>query len=65
MATETFFKKIVISKEAAEIMAAEAEKEREPYTPKFDAEEVERRAEEWLQRFRSKTSLDHKGNKNS
>ena len=56
MATETFFKKIVISKEAAEIMAAELEKEKEPYIPEFDAEEVERNTIQWLERYRSKKS---------
>ena len=56
MATETFFKKIVINKEAAEIMAAELEKEKEPYIPEFDAEEVERNTKQWLERYRSKKS---------
>jgi hypothetical protein len=60
MATETFFKKIIISKEAAEIMAFELGKEKEPYVPKFDAEEVERNTKQWLARYRSKKSLAQK-----
>ena len=60
MATETFFKKIIISKEAAEIMAAEAEKPREPYVPKYNAEEVERSTQEWLARYRLKKSSAQK-----
>ena len=60
MATETFFKKIIISKEAAEIMAVEAEKKRESYIPRFNVEEVERDAEEWLKEYRLKKSLAQK-----
>jgi hypothetical protein len=36
MATSTFFKTIVIGKEAAEIMARELNKPRKPYVPKPD-----------------------------
>ena len=54
MATETFFKEIVISKEAAEIMAAEAEKPRKPYIPKRSMEEILRSEEEWLKEYRLK-----------
>ena len=60
MATETFFKEITISKEAAKIMAAEAEKEREPYVPKYNADEIERGYKEWLERYRSKKSSAQK-----
>ena len=65
MATETFFEKIILSKEAAEIMAIEAEKESEPYIPKFDAKEVERSAQEWLKRLASKKSSEQNMNQNS
>jgi len=60
MATETFFKKIVISKEAAEIMAAELEKAKSPHVPTFDAEEVERNTKQWLARYRLKKSSEQK-----
>ena len=46
MATETFFKEIIIDEEAADRMIAEMEKPRQPYVPKHDAKEVERRARE-------------------
>jgi len=56
MATETFFKTIYIDEEAADRLIAELEKPREPYAPKFDAEEIERNTQEWLERYRSKKS---------
>ncbi|MCL2157954.1 MAG: hypothetical protein FWH48_00945 [Oscillospiraceae bacterium] len=64
MATETFDKTIWIDEKAAEIIANELEKPHEPYVPKFNEEEVERSAQEWLKRFRSKTSPDRKESKN-
>ena len=60
MATSTFFEKIIISKEAAEIMAVEAEKEREPHVPELDMKEVERSAQAWLKEYRLKKSLAQK-----
>jgi len=65
MATETFFKEIIIDDEAADRLIAEMEKPRTPYVPKHDMREVERSADEWLKRFRSKTSPDRKESKNS
>ena len=65
MATETFFKTIYIDEEAADRLIEELEKPREPYVPKFNAEEVERSAEEWLKRFVSKTSSAPDEKKNS
>ena len=56
MATETFFKEIIIDEEAADRLIAEMEKPREPFVPKHDIREVERSAQEWLKRFRSKKS---------
>ena len=60
MATETFFKKIIISKEAAEIMAAEAEKEREPYTPKFDFNKEMEESRKWLDERRLRKLSEQK-----
>jgi len=65
MATETFFKEIIIDEEAADRMIAEMEKPRKPYVPKHDMREVERSAQEWLKRFVSKTSSKQEENKNS
>ena len=60
MATETFFKQIIIDDEAADRLIAELEKPREPYVPKHDRKEVERSAQEWLKRFRLNKSLAQK-----
>jgi hypothetical protein len=60
MATETFYKEIIIDDEAADRLIAEMEKPRKPYVPKHDMAEVERSAREWLQRYRSKKSLAQK-----
>ena len=65
MATSTFFDKIIISKEAAEIMAAEAEKERKPYVPEFDFYKELEDGREWLKNFHSKKSPTQKTDKNS
>ena len=60
MATETFFKQIIIDKEAADRLIAELEKPCEPYVPVHDMEEVERSGREWLNRYRLKKSLAQK-----
>jgi hypothetical protein len=65
MATETFFKEIIIDEEAADRMIAEMEKPRQPYVPKHDMKEVERRSQEWLKRFVSKTSSKQEESKNT
>ena len=65
MATSTFFEKIIISKEAAEIMAAEAEKERDPYEPRFDFYKELEEGREWLNKFHLKKLSNQKENKNS
>ena len=48
MATETFFKEIIIDDEAADRLIAEIEKPRKPHVPKFDVLEELRKGEEWL-----------------
>ena len=60
MATETFFKEIIISKEAAEIMAEESEKPRKPYVPKRSMEEILTEGEQWLKEYRLKKSSAQK-----
>ena len=56
MATETFYKTIYISQEAAEIMAAEAEKIRPPHIPKFDIYKELEESKKWLEERRSRKS---------
>jgi hypothetical protein len=56
MATETFFKEIIIDDEAADRLIAELEKPRKPYIPQIDRKDVERRTQKWLEKFRSKKS---------
>jgi len=48
MATETFYKRIILSDEAAERLADGLEKPRAPYVPYSDIDEKFRRSEEWL-----------------
>jgi len=52
MPTSTFDKTIWIGPEAAEMMANELEKPREPYVNPIDTEEVNRSAKEWLEQRR-------------
>ena len=61
MATETFFKEIIIDDEAADRLIAEMEKPREPHVPKFDVLEELKRGEEWLRQRR--LELEKKANK--
>jgi len=51
MATETFYKRIILSNEAAEKLADGLEKPREPYIPKKDMLEELRKGEELLKRM--------------
>ncbi|MCL2086033.1 MAG: hypothetical protein FWH05_00365 [Oscillospiraceae bacterium] len=53
MATETFYKRIILSNEAAEKLADGFDKPREPYVPKSDREEMHRRSDRWLKRYLS------------
>ena len=64
MATETFDKTIWLDEKAAEILANELEKPRNPYITGLNAEEVDRSAKEWLKRFVLKTSSQPDENKN-
>ena len=48
MATETFYKRIILSDEAAERLADGLEKPRAPYIPHIDITERLRKSEEWL-----------------
>ena len=65
MATETFFKKIIIDEEAADRLIAEMEKPREPYVPKRSTAEILRSGEEWWERFQSKNPSKEKKNQKS
>ena len=60
MATETFFKKIIIDEEAADRLIAEMEKPREPYVPKRSTAEILRSEEEWWKEYLSKKSSKKK-----
>ena len=51
MATETFYKRIILSDEAAERLAAGLEKPRKPYVPKTNTEEMRQRSTAWLKRI--------------
>jgi len=54
MATETFFKEIIIDDEAADRLIMELEKQHTPYTPKRDMSEILKEGEEWLREYRLK-----------
>jgi len=62
MATETFFKQIIIGPEAADRLIAELERPKEPYVPKFDRAEVERSTKEWLEKYRANKLSEQKKN---
>jgi len=49
MATETFFKEIILDEAAVDRLIAEMEKPRKPHVPEFDVLEELKRGEEWLQ----------------
>ena len=51
MATETFYKRIILSNEAAEKLADGFDRPREPYIPKKDMMEELRRGREVLRRM--------------
>jgi len=51
MATETFYKRVILSDEAAEKLAVGLEMPRQPYVPKSDRYEVRRRGRELLERM--------------
>ena len=51
MATETFYKRIILSNEAAEKLADGFDKPRAPYVPHFDVDAELKRGEEVLKRM--------------
>ena len=51
MATETFYKRIILSNEAAEKLADGFDKPRAPHVPNPDREEMRRRGREALKRL--------------
>ncbi|MCL2019298.1 MAG: hypothetical protein FWG70_05995 [Oscillospiraceae bacterium] len=53
MATETFYKRIVLSDEAAERLADGLDKPRVPFAPKSDREDMRRRSDRWLKQYLS------------
>ena len=65
MATETFDKTIWLDEKAAEILANELEKPRNPYITGLNRAEEERKAREWWEKFISKTSSAPVEKKNS
>ena len=62
MATETFFKEIIIDDEAADRLIAEMEKPREPYVPKFDVLKDLEEGKKWLKERRLRKSSGQKTN---
>jgi hypothetical protein len=55
MATETFYKRIILSNEAAEKLADGFDKPRTPYVPKKDMAEELRKGEELLKQLISQS----------
>ncbi|MCL2109573.1 MAG: hypothetical protein FWH20_09560 [Oscillospiraceae bacterium] len=51
MATETFYKRIVLSDEAAEKLADGFDKPRMPYVPNKEVLDAQKRGQEWLKRL--------------
>ena len=51
MATETFYKRIILSDEAAEKLADGLERPREPHIPHFDVQAELKRGDELLKRM--------------
>ena len=62
MATETFFKEIIIDDEAADRLIAEIEKPRKPYVPKYDIYKELEEGRKWLKERRLRKSLEQKTN---
>jgi len=62
MATETFFKEIIIDDEAADRLIAEIEKPREPHIPKFDIYKELEEGKRWLAERRLRKSSEPKTN---
>ncbi|MDR0197810.1 MAG: hypothetical protein LBI36_06295 [Oscillospiraceae bacterium] len=56
MATETFFKKIIIGEKAADRLIAEMDTPKNPYTPKRSAAEIQRSEEAWWSEYLSNKS---------
>jgi hypothetical protein len=55
MATETFYKRIILSDEAAERLADGLDKPHEPYVPFFDMDEERKRSKQWLSQYISQS----------
>ncbi|MCL2087464.1 MAG: hypothetical protein FWH05_07740 [Oscillospiraceae bacterium] len=51
MATETFYKRIILSNEAAEKLADGFDKPRATYVPDKEVLEAQKRGQEWLKRL--------------
>ncbi|MCL1867261.1 MAG: hypothetical protein FWF82_07625 [Oscillospiraceae bacterium] len=63
MATETFFKRIVLSNDSAEKLAAGFDKPRKPYIPYFNMDDERRRGRDLLKRMsQSKKSSEQTTN---
>jgi len=56
MATETFFKEIIIDDEAADRLIAEIEKPRKPHMPEFDILKELEEGKQWLKERRLRKS---------
>ena len=60
MATETFYKEIIIDDEAADRLIAEIEKPRKPHVPKFDVLKELEEGKKWLEERRLRKSSEQK-----
>jgi hypothetical protein len=60
MATDTFYKRIVLSNEAAEILAAGFDEPRPPYVPKKDMAEELRKGDNLLRQLISQSRKSSK-----
>ena len=60
MATETFFKEIIIDDEAADRLIAEIEKPRKPHVPKLDIYKELEEGRKWLEERRLRTAAEQK-----
>ena len=62
MATETFFKEIIIDDAAADRLIAEMEKPRKPHVPEFDVLKELEEGKKWLEERRLRKLSEQKTN---
>jgi len=60
MATETFFKEIILDEAAVDRLIAEMEKPRKPHVPEFDVLKELEEGKKWLEERRLRKSSEQK-----